>query len=986
MKNRISTIMRTNVILILAIMLSNICAFGQDFDNVEVDWMQTYGSELISADNRSVDMVLDVNGNVYVLGISDLSSSYFPSTEKNYSVTKFTPNGDFIWEAQYNGPANEHDLASALTVDEVENVYITGRSYGLNGNYEIATVKYTSDGTEAWVARYNGLNNNGARAKTLRVDSAGNIYVMGLSNGISGGINEPIIIKYASDGNEMWVTSANNSEVELFDAREMVLDSAGNIIITGETISDSSSAFKTIRYTPDGIQMWAAIYSGNGIGWNSPIDMVVDNEGTVYVVGTSIESDSVGKAITIKYSSNGVETWVVEINEHGNDWVQPSALAVDANANVYVTGHAFENDSLISYSTVKYSSDGIEAWVAAYSTSENSWTQPTAMALDADANIYVTGITSDSLLKYSTIKYSPDGTEIWVAENSDPGNNWEGPVGLAVDAIGNVFVTSTAQDANGHSNSVTTKYSAEGNELLIIRYARKYSWDNISDLVLDTDGNIYVTGRSEGAEGNQDYATVKYFPDGNEAWTARYNGPGNGFDWPQALVVDLLGNVIVTGRSPGSSDDNDYATIKYSPDGNEVWVARYNGQGNDDDNATALTVDAQGNIFVTGYGYGLAGNEDYATIKYSPEGDEIWVAGYNGTGDDRDVAFSLTTDSEGYVYVTGYSKGLDSNSDYLTIKYTPDGTELWVARYNGPGNGWDIAKNVVVDGGGNVFITGGSVGLDGGYDYATVKYNSIGVETWLSRYNGPVSGFDIGWYLSLDSTGNLLVSGTSDASETDCDFVIIKYLPDGSEAWITRSEAGNNWDVASGMEIDPEGNIYVTGTSIISETDRDFVTIKYSPEGDEIWMTSFSETENSWDEADCIALDADGNVYVGGTSSYGESSFFKTIKYFQSTLTTSGSVGYVPESFQLHQNHPNPFNPTTTIIYSLPEQSSTKLTVFDIKGQEVTVLSESEKPPGFYEVQWNGMDQSGNQVSTGVYFCRLEAGEFSQTIKMVYLR
>ncbi len=131
---------------------------------------------------------------------------------------------------------------------------------------------------------------------------------------------------------------------------------------------------------------------------------------------------------------------------------------------------------------------------------------------------------------------------------------------------------------------------------MIIRYAQKYSWDNISDLVVDTDGNVYVTGRSEGAEGNQDYATVKYFPDGNEAWRARYNGPGNGFDWPRALVVDLFGNIIVTGRSPGSGDDNDYATIKYSPDGNELWVARYNGQGNDDDNATALTVDAQGNV------------------------------------------------------------------------------------------------------------------------------------------------------------------------------------------------------------------------------------------------------------------------------------------------------------------------------------------------------------------------------------------------------
>ncbi|NQT63849.1 MAG: T9SS type A sorting domain-containing protein [Candidatus Marinimicrobia bacterium] len=91
-------------------------------------------------------------------------------------------------------------------------------------------------------------------------------------------------------------------------------------------------------------------------------------------------------------------------------------------------------------------------------------------------------------------------------------------------------------------------------------------------------------------------------------------------------------------------------------------------------------------------------------------------------------------------------------------------------------------------------------------------------------------------------------------------------------------------------------------------------------------------------------------------------------------------------SYALEQNYPNPFNPTTIISYTLPEQSIVKLTVLDIKGQEVTILSDSDKPPGSYEVQWNGMDQSDNPVSTGVYFCRIKAQNFRQTIKMVYLR
>jgi len=101
---------------------------------------------------------------------------------------------------------------------------------------------------------------------------------------------------------------------------------------------------------------------------------------------------------------------------------------------------------------------------------------------------------------------------------------------------------------------------------------------------------------------------------------------------------------------------------------------------------------------------------------------------------------------------------------------------------------------------------------------------------------------------------------------------------------------------------------------------------------------------------------------------------------------TSAIYPELPDVYELNQNFPNPFNPITTISYSLPERSMVKLTIFDIQGREITNLQKVEKPQGKYEVQWSGMDESGNSVSTGVYFCRLQAGEYSQTIKMVYLR
>ena len=81
-------------------------------------------------------------------------------------------------------------------------------------------------------------------------------------------------------------------------------------------------------------------------------------------------------------------------------------------------------------------------------------------------------------------------------------------------------------------------------------------------------------------------------------------------------------------------------------------------------------------------------------------------------------------------------------------------------------------------------------------------------------------------------------------------------------------------------------------------------------------------------------------------------------------------ISLQPSDFRLDQNYPNPFNPITTISYDLPEQATVSLRIFDIQGHEITTLQESEKPPGNYEVQWNGVDQYGNPVSTGVYFCR----------------
>lgn len=185
-------------------------------------------------------------------------------------------------------------------------------------------------------------------------------------------------------------------------------------------------------------------------------------------------------------------------------------------------------------------------------------------------------------------------------------------------------------------------------------------------------------------------------------WVSRYNG--NGLDLARDIAVDDSGNVYVTGFS-----DFDYATIKYSPDGETLWVRRYNGIGDSSDEATALAVDGNGNVYVTGYSQGSGTSYDYLTIKYAPNGDTLWTRRYNGPGNLDDYAQDLALDASGNIFVIGYSAGNGTSDDFATIKYAPDGDTLWVRRYNGPGNNSDEANALAVDDSGNVYVTGYSI-------------------------------------------------------------------------------------------------------------------------------------------------------------------------------------------------------------------------------------------------------------------------------------
>jgi uncharacterized delta-60 repeat protein len=446
----------------------------------------------------------------------------------------------------------------------------------------------------------------------------------------------------------------------------------------------------------------------------------------------------------------------------------------------------------------------------------------------------------------------------------------------------------------------------------VARYNGPGNYDDYAEaMVVDDSGNVYITGHSHGSSSHRDYATTKYDSDGNEQWVARYNGPGNYHDTPVAIGVDAFDNVYVTGYSYGDGTSSDYATIKYNSDGIEQWVARYNGPGNGNDLVFAMALDDAGNVYVTGESYDNKSRLDYTTIKYDGNGRRRWVATYNGPGNYNDSAKAIALDAFGNVYVTGYSySGGETREDYTTIKYNSSGHRLWVARYAGPSgppySAYDVANAIAVDTLGSVYVTGYSDGGATSYDYATIKYDSDGIERWEARYNGLGDKYDYAYAIALDSSDCVYVTGCSDNNGTQQDYATIKYDSSGSQLWVaTYNGPANGNDRASSILVDPSDNVYVTGYSYDWGTSLDYATVKYDFVGNEVWVAIYdgpsysgnvvsdvSDGDSSiptvkgpdsdCDYANAMAIDRSGNIYVTGGSFGTESRYdFATIKYSQ---------------------------------------------------------------------------------------------------------
>ncbi|NQT63852.1 MAG: hypothetical protein HQ556_12900 [Candidatus Marinimicrobia bacterium] len=133
---------------------------------------------------------------------------------------------------------------------------------------------------------------------------------------------------------------------------------------------------------------------------------------------------------------------------------------------------------------------------------------------------------------------------------------------------------------------------------------------------------------------------------------------------------------------------------------------------------------------------------------------------------------------------------------------------------------------------------------------------------------------------------------------------------------------------------------------------------------------------------------ADESIKAGLAYEYrlADVSYTGEMEYHTLTVLVTSSAVELPTEYILQQNYPNPFNPVTTIRYGIPEESALELIIYDVRGAFISRFYWPSQPVGWHEFVWAGISDDGNAVNTGVYFCRLNAGSYSQIIKMVYLR
>jgi len=486
------------------------------------------------------------------------------------------------------------------------------------------------------------------------------------------------------------------------------------------------------------------------------------------------------------------------------------------------------------------------------------------------------------------------------------------------------------------------------------------------------------------------------------SWEWARSAGGTKSEIGQSIAVDRSGNSYLTGvfDSPSitfgsytlmNTGSSDIYVVKYDTYGNVLWAA--SAAGLDLDAPRSIAVDASGNAYITGNFYSPTLTFGSYTLtnsgvhlflaKFDSNGNVAWAKSAGGTA--AEYATSVAVDSFGNPYLTGYADNsiitFDTinlvNTGVFIVKYDFNGNALWAhTAGGGTGTNYD-AESIAVDASGNAYIEGnydgtmifGSITLSsaGLYDVFLAKYNVNGAVQWARSAGG--ANYEYANSNAVDLLGNSYITGYFMDSLTIIgndtlvykgvdDIFLAKYDASGNVLWATS--AGDTYlEHAISVTADTMGNSYIAGffndstftigsTTLVNASrghDESFVA-KYDPNGNVLWAKSASGMDS--DEANSVATDALGNVYLAG------SFISPTLTLGSIVLTNANPSAIYPDLFLAKLDNlegidelSNPLNillspnpATDNITITIPGKA--KLEILNINGQIMkTIIPES---------------------------------------------
>ena len=467
-----------------------------------------------------------------------------------------------------------------------------------------------------------------------------------------------------------------------------------------------------------------------------------------------------------------------------------------------------------------------------------------------------------------------------------------------------------------------------------------------------------------------------------------------------------------------------------------VWNHTYGGDSYDEADAVQKTDD--GGFIVAGYtqSFGLGRYGDGYIIKTDENGDTLWTRLFGGDG--MDVFADLVVTPDTGCIAIGLTDTPTNFENIYVVKVDKNGNTVFEKNFGGPEK--DVALSIAPTTDGGFVMTGGTKSFSvGEEDLFIFKINSDGDSLWFKTYG--TAGNDPGYGITPSSDGGFIVTGLHNWS----DAWLLKVDAGGDTLW-TRTFGGPDYEEANlGIETPDNGIIFCGSTSSYGSGELDAYLVKTDSSGNLLWQKTFGGT--GYDEGRKIVRNPNGgyiilantdsqisgefNYFIISVDENGDTLWTKTIgktggedraygirnisqnEYIlagstfdqvnlgEATLTLikddSAPVAVVkeniPSGFYLSNAFPNPFNPTTTIKYSVASVGTSpaspsggfmkfvQLKVYDILGNEVTTLVNKIQPPGEYQVEFNA---SG--LASGLYFYRLSSDGYTAVRKMLLLK